>query len=274
MTAPWHFAGYRKRRLICVPTSHATATYFAVSFTPHDGDFWAEVQSDGYDVRFIGAREVPGATASVHNRASWAHASKTATFNVAYSNPYGSTNYTHFYWMYYDSETTVAVDPSAAVTTTTPVTVSMYSGAPAGQVVDAIQPAEVLPSQTFTFGAGSAPYLWFRFGEAALGPSTWRGADNRMASPLFLEMIDWSGGLLTDLFQAGVSASGGLIQQYTVATEDDGDVCVGVVPLNTQAAGEYIAQLFARLTKSPGGAAGTTWSPVTALATIITPSEV
>ena len=124
---------FTNRLAITCDTSGATpggaAVVARVTLDPSLVDFWATVQSNGYDIRLA----TGGGSIIAHERASWDHVAKVAQLdfeiNVPATAPSGCMRVVY---LYYGATTTVAVDPSAG---------------PYANTVEAwVEPARVMPA--------------------------------------------------------------------------------------------------------------------------------
>ena len=124
---------YRARLAITCDTSGATpggaAVVARVTLDPSLVDFWATVQSDGYDIRLATA----GGSLIAHERASWTHASKFGALDFEITLPADApSGAMRVVYLYYGPATTVAVDPSAG---------------PFANTVEAwVEPARIMPA--------------------------------------------------------------------------------------------------------------------------------
>lgn len=124
---------YRARLAITCDTSGATpggaAVVARVTLDPSLVDFWATVQSNGYDIRLA----TGGGSLITHERASWAYASKIGQLDFEIDAPATApAGSMRVVYLYYGPATTVAVDPSAG---------------PFANTVEAwVEPARVMPA--------------------------------------------------------------------------------------------------------------------------------
>ena len=105
---------YRARVAITCDTSGATsggaAVVARVTLDPSLVDFWATVQSNGYDIRLA----TGGGSIIAHERASWSYAAKVGQLDFEIDVPATApSGCMRVVYLYYGPATAVAADPSA-----------------------------------------------------------------------------------------------------------------------------------------------------------------
>lgn len=124
---------YRARLAITCDTSGATpggaSVVARVTLDPSLADFWATVQSDGYDIRLA----TGGGSLIAHERASWTYAAKIGQLDFEITLPTDAPSGSmRVVYLYYGPATAVAVDPSAG---------------PFANTVEAwVEPARIMPA--------------------------------------------------------------------------------------------------------------------------------
>lgn len=140
---PWPQSSARRYRLAVCWKVDATDPV-AVKLDPELADFWATVQSDGYDILVCDAQGV----ALAHQRTAWTYASKTGAVKITCPTVVSGAVQGVVY-LYWGASATVAVDPSTTVSGT---------AEPGYVIPDAAIPAVTLPRlDPVVSGNGTAP---------------------------------------------------------------------------------------------------------------------
>lgn len=109
---PWPQSSARKYRLAVAWKVDATDPV-AVKLDPELADFWATVQSNGYDILVCDAQGV----ALAHQRTAWTYASKTGSVKITCPTVVSGAVVGVVY-LYWGAAATVSVDPSTTVSGT------------------------------------------------------------------------------------------------------------------------------------------------------------
>ena len=118
--------------------------------------FWSKVASTGYDVRFTAS---DGASPLAYNRASWTHATRSASFNVDAVSA-ASSDATVVIFMYFGYS--AASDGSTSVTIASPKTGSIEVASPGTPRVNLVpfRAGETLAQQKVTKAAAEQIDVW------------------------------------------------------------------------------------------------------------------
>lgn len=140
---PWPQSSPRKYRLAVCWKVDATDPV-SVKVDPELADFWATVQSDGYDLLVCDAQGV----ALAHQRTAWTYASKTGAVKITCPTVVSGAVQGVVY-LYWGASSTVAADPSTTVSGT---------AEPGYVIPDATLPAVLLQRvDPVVSGNGTAP---------------------------------------------------------------------------------------------------------------------
>lgn len=120
---------WQSRMAIAVIDTGGSAGSYDVEFTlgEQHAHFWANVQSDGYDILIA---QADGANLIDHQRAAWNYANKTATIqidNASLSRAIGKARI-HMLWIYYNTENEIGSDPASSFTASSPLDANVWPG--------------------------------------------------------------------------------------------------------------------------------------------------